>query len=420
MAETQPSVRENRGSPVKSAASGGSRTSINITLPKTNRPESQSPGQTPVATPRQPVIHRDTSQVNNNNRNISERRPKSKSSGHHSGVSNSELKRMTAARIIERTWLSYRDRQMFRLLKHAICAAENSLTYEILRKISPQEAELIRDPSLGVKVRFRFGGEEFPPMIYFKNYTTSKGVQYLSGKRVIKAGTEAAQDACDLMGNRKFLDQIIVDAVHHEQFKITDEIDVTTLKDYMQYLSKLDETPHYLGGRENLWRKLTLNSLPRTTIFFDVVDYLYHHRMSPRLKKELPQLLSRPITQETQLQHIKIISRLRTPAVTEAPGPTPRSTRYSRESSKLTGRRSKQAQMKAAKMRRMYGMESRSEMTSSVGHSPSRLGQAQGLGDSYYSGDEEEEEEWEREANKLYEWTQELKFEEVDTPVKVL
>lgn len=28
-----------------------------------------------------------------------------------------------AVKIIERTWCSYRDKQMFRLLKHAICAA---------------------------------------------------------------------------------------------------------------------------------------------------------------------------------------------------------------------------------------------------------------------------------------------------------
>jgi hypothetical protein len=45
---------------------------------------------------------------------------------------------------------------------------------------------------------------------------------------------QAARDACDLMGHRKFLDQVIQDTIHHEQFKVTDEIDVTTMKDYMQ------------------------------------------------------------------------------------------------------------------------------------------------------------------------------------------
>ena len=36
------------------------------------------------------------------------------------------------------------------------------------------------------------------------------------------------------MGNRKFYDQIIADMCQHEKDRITDEIDVTTMKDYMQ------------------------------------------------------------------------------------------------------------------------------------------------------------------------------------------
>ena len=37
----------------------------------------------------------------------------------------------------------------------------------------------------------RFGGGEFPPMIFFKVFLHSegKGVKYLSGKRVIKPAT---------------------------------------------------------------------------------------------------------------------------------------------------------------------------------------------------------------------------------------
>ena len=36
------------------------------------------------------------------------------------------------------------------------------------------------------------------------------------------------------MGNRKFYDQLIADTCQHEKDRITDEIDVTTMKDYMQ------------------------------------------------------------------------------------------------------------------------------------------------------------------------------------------
>ena len=60
------------------------------------------------------------------------------------------------------------------------------------------------------------------------------------------------------MGHRQFYDQFLQDTIQYETHKIVDEIDVTTLKDYMRYLSLLDETPAYMGGRDNTWRKLTL------------------------------------------------------------------------------------------------------------------------------------------------------------------
>ena len=93
------------------------------------------------------------------------------------------------------------------------------------------------------------------------------------------------------MGNRKFYDQLIADLCQHEKDKITDETDVTTLKDYMQvsilarrsclvlterplkkgevlhgslslqYLSHLDECPADIGGKSNTWRRLTLDGM---------------------------------------------------------------------------------------------------------------------------------------------------------------
>ena len=41
------------------------------------------------------------------------------------------------------------------------------------------------------------------------------------------------------MGNRKFYDQMLQDAMFQQQYKITDEVDVTTLKDYMQVCYRL-------------------------------------------------------------------------------------------------------------------------------------------------------------------------------------
>ena len=36
------------------------------------------------------------------------------------------------------------------------------------------------------------------------------------------------------MGSRQFYDQMLLDACQHQQMKITDEIDITTIKEYMQ------------------------------------------------------------------------------------------------------------------------------------------------------------------------------------------
>ena len=45
---------------------------------------------------------------------------------------------------------------------------------------------------------------------------------------------QAAKDAQRWMGNRTFYDQMLVDACQHQQLKITDEVDVTTMQEYMQ------------------------------------------------------------------------------------------------------------------------------------------------------------------------------------------
>ncbi|ESP00253.1 hypothetical protein LOTGIDRAFT_141099, partial [Lottia gigantea] len=264
------------------------------------------------------------------------------------------LIRQAAASIIERGWISHRDKQMFRLLKHSLCAAETSLSYEILRKVCPTEAEFFKDKSSQIKVRFRFGGGEFPPMIFFKIYVHNqgKGLKYLSGKKMIRGASEAAEDSLKLMGNRTFYDHMLQDTIHHQQYKITDEIDITTLKDYMQYIAVLDETPAYLGGKDNFWRKLTLDVLPRHTIFYDIVDYAYNNRLSRRLKDDITVMMTKPITQEIQVLQLNTIAQMRAPWTPQVPVPTPKSS-FNNQSA---GRRTRQARTRALKMKRMYGL----------------------------------------------------------------
>ena len=45
---------------------------------------------------------------------------------------------------------------------------------------------------------------------------------------------QAAADACKLMGHRIFYSQMIGDQLLHQKQKITDLIDIATMKDYMQ------------------------------------------------------------------------------------------------------------------------------------------------------------------------------------------
>lgn len=45
---------------------------------------------------------------------------------------------------------------------------------------------------------------------------------------------QAAVDACKLMGCRRYYEQMIRDELQYQKHKITDEIDVATVKDYMQ------------------------------------------------------------------------------------------------------------------------------------------------------------------------------------------
>ncbi|XP_052107092.1 uncharacterized protein CXorf58-like [Mytilus californianus] len=328
--------------------------------------------------------------------------------------SEKELIRQAAATIIERQWIAFRDRQMFKLLKHAVCAAENSLSKEILRKVCPKEAELLADKFQQVRVRFRFGGPEFPPMIFFKIYihTEGKGLKYMSGRRIIKPASEASEDSLRNMGNRKFYDQMLQDAMFQQQYKITDEVDVTTLKDYMQYLANVDESPATMGGKENYWRKLTLDDLSRRTIFYDIVDYLYNQRMSPRLQIEIPVLVQRPVSQEIKRQHIRVISQLRTAeSIPQVPMHTPKS-KLSQSYSQPSSRRSKQARLRALKLRKMYGLDREGSNLKLDSREPTAVSEEP---DDYFdkygiTGDDGDGEEWEKEASKLYEWTQELSF----------
>lgn len=64
------------------------------------------------------------------------------------------------------------------------------MSKEILKKISPQESNLLNDPIFKVRVKFRFSGPEYPPFIVFKIFSQThdgRTAKYINGKNTIKS-----------------------------------------------------------------------------------------------------------------------------------------------------------------------------------------------------------------------------------------
>ncbi|XP_064206799.1 uncharacterized protein CXorf58 homolog isoform X2 [Anguilla rostrata] len=191
--------------------------------------------------------------------------------------------RQSAARKIQAFWRSHQDRRLFSLLLSTVRAAEHSVAPAVLCQLSPREALLLRDPSIHYKVRLRFAGSYFPPVVVFK-IIDLKGGKYLSGKKLFCSSNQATAETCRIMGNRKFLDMLITDEIQSQEGKIVDMMDVLSKRDFMQFNSHLDELPAHLGGRDNGWRTVALKRLWR--------DILRHKRgengfMASRLRKKL-------------------------------------------------------------------------------------------------------------------------------------
>ena len=197
-----------------------------------------------------------------------------------------------AARMIERTWLAYRDKQMFKLLKHAICAAVCNRKFFIswiylvsikkgtffvkrnFKKSCSTRITFVKRSNFQCKDKISvnicfwafflsiiftyfssFAGCEFPPFIVFKIFVQThdgKRSKYLTGKEMIKASSivkfylqiidiyfklifKAAIESCNLMGNRQYYNLIIYDRLQQESNgKIADKDSIVCLKDYMQ------------------------------------------------------------------------------------------------------------------------------------------------------------------------------------------
>ncbi|XP_059106398.1 uncharacterized protein CXorf58 homolog isoform X2 [Peromyscus eremicus] len=200
-----------------------------------------------------------------------------------------------AATKIQKAWLVYVDKTLFKLLKHTICAA-------------------------------------------------------------------AVADAYKIMGERLFYQQIMEDEHFFQKFKVTDRMDVVTVQDYMHYCSLMDKTPASFGGRNNHWRRLTLRSIPKTMMMYDIVDYAESGVISDRLQKEMKYLSQKPQTEAMRQHQLETVSKVRYPSI---PIVRPFYQPWDQQGkTKHLGRRSKQAQKKVQMMKQAY-MAAKEEKASS-------------------------------------------------------
>ncbi len=132
------------------------------------------------------------------------------------------------------------------------------LTKEVLKRLAPQEGALLSDPAIKAKVRFRLGGQKFPPKILYKIYTTGLNVHYFNGHDAIAAGSKAAEDSFSVMGSRCYQEKIVFQDFHPDPYKISKAYEVTDKMEYIQFMNTLDKKPAHLGGRSNDWRELKL------------------------------------------------------------------------------------------------------------------------------------------------------------------
>ncbi|KAM6151480.1 uncharacterized protein CXorf58 homolog [Rhynchocyon petersi] len=272
---------------------------------------------------------------------------------------------------------------------------------------------------MNYKVKFRFGGEKFPPYIIFKVFLHNEGhgCKYFSGKNMWKSSDEALVDAYKMMGNRKFVSQMLQDECLSRQFRITNEADIVTKRDYVQYASLIDELPACAGGRNNLWRKLNLENISRTTLIYDIVNYSECRKISDRLNKELKYLLERPKTEAVRQHHRRIVSEVRCSLPSLAITPMYQSYREQNQTKHL-GRRSKKALMRVEKMRKAY--MAREEETAPLTTEPkkSTLEKDQEIVTSTPAFNiprfEEpvSDDEWSKEEKELYRWSQNLCFDD--------
>ena len=159
-------------------------------------------------------------------------------------------------------------------------------------------------------------------------------------------------------------------------------------------------------------------ALPRHSLLHNLVEFLEQSQTGQTTTPSLQRLQSftRLPTQNEQVERIKTVSSLQSPT----PHHYPRHHHPALQESRETLRHSRQAQRRVEQMRRVYGLgagsptspEARGSLRSGRTSELGKVGEGEGGGETE-PGAGDEMNEIEREADELYQWSQELSFEDI-------
>jgi len=180
-------------------------------------------------------------------------------------------------RVIERAWLAYRDRQIFQILTSVLSVGshENNC-HLLLQRLSPVEARLFNAKTAEVKLRL--AGETFPPKVVFKVALKNSAVCYLNGRNEIKKDVKGS---IQMMGERNFYAQLTSDLIERQKNrKVVDEIDIGTEQDRIRFKNYQDQSIARIGGKDNQWRSVDLQNLPKAAPIRDLFELIEAKQLS--------------------------------------------------------------------------------------------------------------------------------------------
>jgi IQ calmodulin-binding motif len=157
-----------------------------------------------------------------------------------------------AARVIQHAWGRFSDRRIFAYFKTLLLERQQrSDAVTLLKMLNPKESALL-DRTAGLYVRFRFGGTEFPPQVYYKIFTSQNVTDIGAFAPRVYADKEAFHNP-ETWYRRKENNgwrPLCADIVGHGKASVDDVTARTASKERTFHHSKLMRRREYLHKRK--------------------------------------------------------------------------------------------------------------------------------------------------------------------------